>query len=275
MKTRIISGLIMAPFLILVYFGGPLITLICLFIALMGMKEFFNGFKNLGVHASYPIAVVSVILLYTSHYAVRFAGFSEREETAALTAWLFLSVLMCMLYLFKIEKRKLDDAMVTLTGIVYIAFFSYHAVLTEDSFADLCSASPVWLILITAFCTDIFAYFGGYFFGKHKLCPDISPKKTVEGSICGIVACLVFSMLFGWFFMDHSLLWACFAIGILGSITSQLGDLTASIFKRKMGIKDYGTLIPGHGGIMDRFDSVLFTAPTVYYCLCFLSKIVS
>ena len=79
----------------------------------------------------------------------------------------------------------------------------------------------------------------------------ISPKKTVEGSVCGILGSLIFSMLFGWFFMDRSLLWACGVIGILGGITSQFGDLTASIFKRKMGIKDYGNLIPGHGGIMD------------------------
>ena len=100
----------------------------------------------------------------------------------------------------------------------------------------------------------------------------ISPKKTVEGSVCGILGSLIFSMLFGCFFMDRSLLWACGVIGILGGITSQFGDLTASIFKRKMGIKDYGNLIPGHGGIMDRFDSVLFTAPTVYYCLFFLSE---
>ena len=118
---------------------------------------------------------------------------------------------------------------------------------------------------ITAFCTDIFAYFGGFFLGRHKLCPVISPKKTVEGSVCGILGSLIFSMLFGWFFMDRSLLWACGVIGILGGITSQFGDLTASIFKRKMGIKDYGNLIPGHGGIMDRFDSVLFTAPVIYF----------
>lgn len=72
--------------------------------------------------------------------------------------------------------------------------------------------------------------------------------------------------------MDRQLIWACVLIGILGGIISQFGDLTASIFKRKMGIKDYGNLIPGHGGIMDRFDSVLFTAPMVYYCLFFVSE---
>lgn len=269
MKTRIISGLVMAPFLIIVLVGGPLITIAWLAIALMGIREFFNGFKALDVHASYPAAVVSVLLLCAVHYTAPLL--ESGRQPALYLAWLFVSVLMCLLYLFNIEKRKLEDALATITGIVYIGFFSYHVVLTESAGSSLCRASAVWLILITAFCTDIFAYFGGYFFGKNKLCPKISPKKTREGSVCGTLGSVVFSMLFGWFFMDHSLLWVCFLIGLLGGIVSQLGDLTASIFKRKMGIKDYGTLIPGHGGILDRFDSVLFTAPMVYYCLTLLS----
>ncbi len=275
MKTRIISGLIMAPFLILVLLGGPLITVACLIIALMGIREFFNGFRKMEIHASYPVAVVSVVLLYGVHYLNKYLPMESDTVTGLYLGWMFSSVLLCLLFLFRMEKRRLEDGMATLTGIFYIGFFSYHAVLTEDRYADLCSVSPVWLILITAFATDIFAYFGGYFLGKHKLCPVISPKKTVEGSVCGILGSVVFSVLFGWLFMDRSLIPACLLIGILGGIVSQLGDLTASIFKRKMGIKDYGHLIPGHGGIMDRFDSVLFTAPMVYYCLLAVSVWIS
>ena len=122
----------------------------------------------------------------------------------------------------------------------------------------------VWLIFLTAFGTDIMAYFTGYFLGKHKLCPKISPKKTIEGSIGGVIGSVVLSALFGYFFFERILI-HCIIIGIIGGIVSQFGDLTASVFKRKMGIKDYGNLIPGHGGILDRFDSVLFTAPMVYY----------
>ena len=108
------------------------------------------------------------------------------------------------------------------------------------------------------------AYFSGYLLGKHKLCPHISPKKTIEGSVGGVIGSVVLSGLFGYFFMDDVLV-HCMIIGVLGGIISQFGDLTASVFKRKMGIKDYGNLIPGHGGILDRFDSVLFTGPMVYY----------
>jgi phosphatidate cytidylyltransferase len=108
------------------------------------------------------------------------------------------------------------------------------------------------------------AYFSGFLFGKNKLCPKISPKKTIEGAVGGTIGSIVLSGIFGYFVMPEMLV-HCLVIGLLGSIVAQFGDLTASIFKRKMGIKDYGNLIPGHGGILDRFDSVLFTGPIIYY----------
>ncbi len=278
MKTRIISGFAMAPLLILVVLGGPCITFLGFLIALMGIHEFFNGFRTIGVKPSYPVAVISVMLLYVLHLSYEYL-FQTQPDASLYLLWLFISVLMCLLYLFKIDERSLDDEMVTITGIVYIGFFSYHAVMTESFFGGSggmirLHASPVWLILITAFCTDIFAYFGGYFFGKHKLCPVISPKKTIEGAISGILGSIAFCMLFGYFFSvkEGMQIWEYALIGAAGGIISQFGDLTASIFKRKIGIKDYGTLIPGHGGVMDRFDSVLFTAPMVYYVLYILNS---
>lgn len=277
MKTRIISGFAMAPLLALVVLGGPCITILGFLIALMGIHEFFNGFRTMGARPSYPIAAVSVTLLYILHIVYEYF-FRQQPDSSLYLMWLFISVIMCLFYLFKIEERRLEDSMVTITGIVYIGFFSYHAVMTESFFGGNggsigLHSSPVWMILITAFCTDIFAYFGGYFLGKHKLCPVISPKKTVEGSVCGTLGSVLFCVLFGYFFpVGEGLhLWEYAVIGLAGGIVSQFGDLTASIFKRKMGIKDYGNLIPGHGGIMDRFDSVLFTAPMVYYVMYILS----
>ena len=170
-------------------------------------------------------------------------------------------VVASLLYLFKIEERQLADATATITGIFYVVFFSYHVVLVDQTgeYSNL-----IWLIILSAFGTDIMAYFTGVLIGKHKLCPKISPKKTIEGSIGGILGSVLLCGLFGYFFFDRILI-HCIIIGVLGGVISQFGDLTASIFKRKMGIKDYGNLIPGHGGILDRFDSVLFTAPMVYY----------
>ena len=104
MKTRIISGLIMAPFLILVLLGGPLIAIACLIIALMGIREFFNGFKAMDIHASYPIAAVSVLLLYAVHYLQKYADLDGQATVCLYLAWIFASVVMCLLYLFQIEK---------------------------------------------------------------------------------------------------------------------------------------------------------------------------
>ena len=120
----------------------------------------------------------------------------------------------------------------------------------------------VWLIFIIAFITDIFAYFAGYLFGKHKLIPKVSPKKTIEGSIGGILGSTLVCLGFGYYFNLN--LTMIILLGFFGSIIAQMGDLFASSIKRYVGIKDYGKLIPGHGGVLDRFDSVILVAPFVY-----------
>ena len=238
MKTRVLSGLVMVPLLAILYFGGYVLFAACLCIGLMGVREFYNGFHAIGVKPSYPVACVAAVALY----AVELFGGDHREW---YMLWFFGVVLASLLYLFKIEERKLEDAMATITGIFYVVFFSFHVTLVDRTDYSL----MVWLIVITAFGTDIMAYFSGYLLGKHKLCPKISPKKTIEGSIGGILGSVILSGLFGWFFMPDVLV-HCLVIGVLGGIVSQFGDLTASIFKRKMGIKDYGNLIPGHGGLL-------------------------
>ncbi len=243
----------MLPFAILVFLGGKILMLACFAIGIMAVREFFNGFGSLGIKPSYIVAYLSSFALYAINI------FSHEPKWYML--WFFVTVLASLLYLFNIQERKLEDAMATITGIFYTVFFSFHVTLVEQTgeYSIL-----VWLIFLTAFGTDIMAYFSGYLFGKHKLCPTISPKKTIEGSIGGTLGSILLCAAFGYFLVPRILI-HCIIIGLLGSIVSQFGDLTASVFKRKMGIKDYGNLIPGHGGILDRFDSVLFTAPIIYY----------
>lgn len=253
MKTRILSGLVMVPLLAILYFGGYVLFAACLLIGIMGVREFYNGFAKMGIKPNFVIACAAAVSLYMINL------FTEKYEWYML--WFFATALVSLLYLFNIEHRRLEDAMATMTGIFYVIFFSFHVALVEQAGAY---GNLVWLIVITAFGTDVMAYFSGYLLGKHKLCPKISPKKTIEGSVGGIMGSAILSGLFGYFFMSDILV-HCLIIGVLGGIVSQFGDLTASIFKRKMGIKDYGNLIPGHGGILDRFDSVLFTGPMVYY----------
>ena len=252
MKTRVLSGLIMAPLLAILYFGGYVLFAACFLIGIMAVREFYNGFHAMDIKPNYGIAVIAAIALYVIDL------FTDDPQWYML--WFFAVVLASLLYLFNIEHRKLEDAMATITGIVYVVFFSFHVTLVEQTEYGIL----IWLVVLTAFGTDIMAYFSGFLFGKHKLCPKISPKKTIEGSIGGTLGSVILSGLFGYFFAPEVLV-HCLIIGVLGGIVSQFGDLTASIFKRKMGIKDYGNLIPGHGGILDRFDSVLFTGPMVYY----------
>ncbi len=128
----------------------------------------------------------------------------------------------------------------------------------------------VWMILISAWGCDTCAYCVGVLIGKHKLAPKLSPKKSIEGAVGGVIGAAALGALYGFLVVERVIhdkrLAAPFAvIGGTGPVISQVGDLAASGIKRDHGIKDYGKLIPGHGGIMDRFDSVIFTAPVIYF----------
>lgn len=254
MKTRIISGLCMVPLLIFVYLGGLWLTALAIIIGAMGVHEFYKGFNAMDVHPNEQLAIVFMFILYVIN------GFKP-GNFQLIAVWLVAVIMAGSVYMFNVEKRTPVDAMATIIGIVYIIFFSFHVTLIDQTgyFSQF-----RWLILLTAFGSDIFAYFTGVFFGKHKMAPHLSPKKTWEGAIGGIVGSTAVCWIFGAIFFPENVI-NCIIIGLIGAPISMLGDLTASAYKRKMGIKDYGNLIPGHGGIMDRFDSILFTAPFVYY----------
>lgn len=127
---------------------------------------------------------------------------------------------------------------------------------------------PTAVAALGTWSCDAFALFGGKRFGKHKLCPLVSPNKTVEGSVCGAIASAVFGIL-AWLLLKSydAKLWICVVVAVIASSMGQFGDLAASLFKREAGIKDYSDLIPGHGGMMDRADSLLFAVPTAWFCI--------
>ncbi len=254
MKTRILAGIAMLPLLLVVYFGGAVLQVATLLIAVIGTRELYKGLENIDIKPSYIVGYISAGLLFT-------VGVLSSFDYIFVMLWLVISVMASSFYLFNLKQRNIQDSLATILGIVYVIFFSYHVVLVDSNseFSDF-----IWIILISAFGTDVFAYFTGVFFGKHKLCPDLSPKKTIEGAIGGLVGSGILCGIFLYFVMPNYIIDGII-LGIIASIFSMLGDLTASAYKRKMGIKDYGNLIPGHGGILDRFDSVLFTAPVVFY----------
>lgn len=258
MRTRIISGLAMVPLLLVLYFGGYWLMALTLVVSVIGIREFFRGFEAMDIHPSLRIGYAAIAILYGLNAYMYYMG---DFNNIFIMAWLAFVIMAGSLYMFNIEKRKPEDAMATMTGIIYIVFFAFHLVLVDE----LTGFSIMkWLIILTAFGSDIFAYFTGMLLGKHKLCPKLSPKKTIEGAVGGVIGSALVSALFGFLFARPYLIHFVI-VGVLASPVSMLGDLTASAYKRHMGIKDYGDLIPGHGGVMDRFDSVLFTAPFVYY----------
>lgn len=287
MKTRVIAGLCMVPLLLILYWGSVPLALVGAFIAVVGVTEFYNGWEALGVKPSKKIAYAMIALLYIGHfflfYVVRqdsFIGGRVLSDAAneqmgglgvavmqpqLLMLWLVLAIVAAMIYGWKIDDRGPYDAIATVVGLVYVVFFSYHIVLLDRTAVGFVFT---WTVILASFGSDIMAYFTGYLIGKHKLAPVLSPKKTIEGAIGGVVGAGVLCGIYGAIFAKEYIL-QCVFIGIVGGAFSQAGDLTASAFKRKMGIKDYGNLIPGHGGIMDRFDSVIFVAPFVYYLVLF------
>lgn len=272
MKTRIIAGLCMLPLLLILYFGGITLTIACAAISFIGVTEFYNGWEAIDVKPSKKTAYVMIAMLYTIHFVLFYIGkWKDINQTEVmlpwlLMAWIVLSISASLVYGWRITKRGAYDAMATALGLIYIVFFSYHIVLLDNTPKGYLFT---WIVIIAAFGSDIFAYFIGYLIGKHKLAPNLSPKKTIEGAIGGIAGAGLLCGLYGYLFASFAL-WQTILIGVIGGAVSQAGDLSASAFKRKMGIKDYGHLIPGHGGIMDRFDSVIFTAPFVYYFVFFL-----
>lgn len=261
MKTRILSGLIMAPLLVLLYFGGYPLMIAAFIIGIFGLYEFYKGFKAVGARPCFTVGYVMTFALY--------AMFIWHLDDRFWPLWLTLVVMAGFVScLYDFENRTLYDGVATVTGVIYVVFFSFHVVLIDATPHSIL----IWTVVLSAFGSDIFAYFTGRALGKHKLAPNLSPKKTIEGSAGGVLGAVILCGLFAFFFarpyLAHALI-----IGFFASIISQFGDLTASSFKRKMGIKDYGNLIPGHGGILDRFDSVLFTAPFVYYYIVFFVNV--
>lgn len=270
MKTRIISSLVALPLLIIfVSLGGLPLKIAVTVVAVIGLYEIFKAFSGYikPVHyIGYGAAILYMLfierIIYTASLFNVFAA-------------LFLVVILIYV-VFTHESGNTMDAIITFFGFFYVCFLISHIYLSREY---IYGKIFVWLIFFSAFGCDVGAYFTGMAFGKHKLIPELSPKKTIEGAIGGVVVAVGICVIYGVIIemmneisgVDTVLL--CFLTGLIGSIISQVGDLAASAMKRYTGIKDFGKIMPGHGGVLDRFDSVLLTAPTVYYIMFYLTKV--
>ena len=266
MKTRLISIACMLPFLAFIIIGKLPLLIVAMLVSAAAMFEFYRGFERLEIRASFPVAAALLLALYGIIYASVFYVESWELYETLIDVWFFAVVAASLLLILLDKGHNILGPTYTMVGIFYIGFNLSHMVLIEQR-----EHAMAWLPLIVAFLTDTGGFFGGMYFGKHRLAPALSPKKTVEGAIGGIILSLFGSIIFALIACQDNFL-LCVIIGLLGAVIAELGDLTASAFKRKIGVKDFSNLIPGHGGVLDRMDSVVFVAPFVYYCMVLFFK---
>ncbi|MGN0159517.1 MAG: phosphatidate cytidylyltransferase [Brotaphodocola sp.] len=261
---RLMSGIILVILAIIVLCrGGVFLYASMLLISLIGMFELYRVLKI----EKKALGVVGYLTAVAYYMLVWFEG----QHYVTLMAIAALMVLMT-LYVFTFPKYKTEEVSIAFFGIFYVAVmlsYLYQVRAMTDGIY------LVWLIVISSWGCDTCAYCTGMLLGKHKLVPVLSPKKTVEGAVGGAVGSLLLGLLFAFLFGAHlselgNPYVTCGGSCFIAALISQVGDLAASAIKRNHQIKDYGNLIPGHGGILDRFDSVLFTAPAIYFALTFL-----
>ncbi len=266
-KTRLLSGAVLIVLaLIFIINGGYLLLTVLGIISIIGMYELYKVFK---VEKTIGIAgYIAAALFYLN------LAFSFLPDVMVLIMG-FLIVCMCM-FVFGYPRFHATQVIGVFFGFFYVAVMLSCIYLTRSLAGG---TYLVWLIFLCSWGCDTSAYCFGMLFGKHKMSPKLSPKKSVEGAVGGVAGAFVLTLIYGFIFKngmdaDISYILMMGVICAAGALISMVGDLAASAIKRNYDIKDYGKLIPGHGGILDRFDSVIFTAPIIYYLSLYLIPMV-
>lgn len=263
---RLLSGIVLVALaIVLVGFGGvPLLFAVTL-ISLVGQYELYRALSI--DHKSIAFIGYAATVIY--YLLVLFEG------RAYMTAMIVGALMVFMTaYVATFPEYKTEEITAAFFGVCYVSVMMSYLYLTR-SIAD--GKYLVWLIFLSSWGCDTLAYCAGMLFGRHKMVPKLSPKKTWEGAVGGVLGASLLGFLFGSIFgmymheMQNAAMICAFACGV-GALISMIGDLAASAIKRNHNIKDYGHIIPGHGGVLDRFDSLLFTAPAIYYAIQFMNE---
>lgn len=267
--TRCISGVVLALIaLVTIIAGGGVLAVVLFLISVVG---FFELSKALGIHEKdkkmngleIP-AVLFIVVYYLGIFFLKDDVFTVMTLIGGFMAFMFV-------YVVRFPRFHADQVVASFFAVMYAPVMLSFIYRTRELNYGV---YIVWLIFISAWVSDTFAYFVGMAFGKtignHKAFPVLSPKKSIEGCIGGVLGAAGIGALYGYILVENlikeqEITWVFALICGIGSVFSQIGDLAASAIKRNHDIKDYGKLIPGHGGIMDRFDSVIVTAPMIYF----------
>lgn len=269
-RTRLISGIVlMAITIALMVYGGYPLFIVITAISVIGLFELYRTVhmeKTIPGFLCYLSGIgLDILLLNAKGSSKEIFGTSYEYPFM----WL-IGTLILLLACYVIAYPKFDSEQITMLffGLIYVTVmmsFVFKLRYVENGIYY------VWLIFIGAWGSDTCAYCVGKLIGKHKMPSELSPNKTIEGCVGGVIGAALIGFLFALFALrSPEYLWKLPIIGGVSSIISQIGDLAASAIKRNHDIKDYGKLIPGHGGILDRFDSIIFIAPIVYYLVVFL-----
>ena len=278
--TRLISGIVLVIIaLVTIIAGGPLLLMTLLFVSLVGMHELYGAMgivrpnsaqiqaesreykardKNRG---KAPEEAMNSLAAMGFAGAIAYYGLLFfMPEQYYLVGIVMTLILILAAYVFAYPKYHAEQVIATFFGMVYVAVMLgfIYVIRSAESGKIL-----VWLVFLSSWGSDTCAYCVGVLLGRHKMAPILSPKKSVEGAIGGVVGAGLLGLLYAFIF--HQPMPAYAIICAAGALISMVGDLAASAIKRDKGIKDYGKLIPGHGGVLDRFDSVIFTAPIIYF----------
>lgn len=269
MKQRVISGAVLILFCAaIVVFGQSFPIALNFVVALISLSSVFELLKAIDLLRQWQISLPAL----TIAFAVPFST----GETGMLCLYALFTIAVFLHLVLHHNEVSFSQVSSLYTMSVLIPVALRCMVLLRDIGGDQ-GSFYVLVAVFAAWVADAGAYFAGTLFGKHKLCPQISPKKTVEGAIGGVIVNVLLIMLGGYVFarfvyggaVQPSYLALCL-VGLLGAPISILGDLSFSLVKRSFHIKDFSKVIPGHGGILDRFDSVIFTAPFVYLLVQYL-----
>ena len=254
-KTRLISGIVLVIIALATIISGSWILFFTLLaVSLIGMRELYKVMKVSDEH----VTVLELVgyLGAVLYYIAMKADFGNYGTMAIIISM----ILILFVYVFGYPKYHAEQVMAAFFGVVYVAVMLSFIYLTR-SLPD--GKFLVWLIFLCSCGCDTCAYCVGMLIGKHKMAPVLSPKKSIEGAVGGVAGAALLGVIYAAATQGKMAEYAL--ICAVGALISMVGDLAASAIKRNQNIKDYGKLIPGHGGILDRFDSVIITAPVIYY----------
>ena len=259
---RLLSGIVLLAIAVFVLvFGGYYLAGVLLLLSLTAFYELSKALGIKKVHENSHILNLGFVCIVAFYLVL---AFTQDLLLLCMVAAFTVIAFLC-LYVFMFPKYRVEDIMAAVFSFAYAPVMLSFVYLTrhlEDGHLI------VWMIIISSWGYDTCAYCVGMLTGKtignHKFLPKLSPKKSIEGVVGGVIGAGIIAYVFGNFFMPD-VKWFLCAMAAIGGIIAQVGDLAASAIKRNKDIKDYGRCIPGHGGVMDRFDSMIFTAPITYF----------